>query len=123
MDLLESERENELDKLALFELREKEYCLRFRGIPEGKEKELDEKIIQTLANLIDWEEERMVDEIEKKNCINSKYANIHHKPRDVLVEFSRKKTRDMILQAHFDNRINIGGEDIIVLKEILVRIF
>jgi len=116
---LELEKENELDRIALLELRDKEYSLRFRGIPEGKEDEIEEIIIQTLANLLNWEEDKMAEETERLFCINSKYAQIHKKPRDILIEFSRRKTKEMILQAHFENRIRIRGKDIIVLKEIV----
>lgn len=122
VDWIEKDRENELDRLALLELRNKEFCLRFRGIPEFKEEELKGKIIQALATMIDWEEDRLNDEIEKIFRVNSKYAELHNKPRDVLVEFSRRKVRDLVLQTSYDIKFDINGVEIMVLKEIPVRI-
>jgi len=122
VDKLEIEKDNELDRLTLLEWKEKEYCLRLRGVAEKKEEEIRETIVQMLANLIDWEEERLEEDIERMFRVNSKYASTHQKPRDIAIEFSRKKTKEMILQASYDKKINMEGEDIMIFKEIPLRI-
>jgi len=109
VDKLEIEKDNELDRLTLLEWKEKEYCLRLRGVAEKKEEEIRETVVQMLANLIDWEEERLEEDIERMFRVNSKYASTHQKPRDIAIEFSRKKTKEMILQASYDKKINIEG--------------
>jgi len=122
IDWVETERETELDRLALLELRDKEYYLRFRGLPENKEEDLKEVRIQTLAIAIGWDEDRMADEIEKVFRVNSKYAEINKKPRDVLVEFSRRKVKDLVLQINYDIGMKINETEVTVLKEIPGRI-
>jgi len=102
VDVLEKEQENELDRIALLELRDKEFCLRLRGVPEAKEENLKDKIIQALLGLIDWEEEKMIEEIEKGFRINSRYAAMTNKPRDVLVQFARRKTRDKFCKLNLN---------------------
>lgn len=52
---LEIERENELDRPALLELREKEFGLRLRRRPEEKGEGTEDMIIQMLVNLTGWE--------------------------------------------------------------------
>ena len=117
LDKLEIEKDNELDRLTLVEQKEKEYCLRLRGVAGKKEEEIRETIVQMLANLIDWEEERLEEDRERIFRVNSKYASAHQKPRDIVIEFSRKKTKEMILQASNDKKINIEGEDIMIERK------
>jgi len=118
VDICEERREEEEKRLTLLELKEKERYIRIRGVEEGKEENIKELLIPLIADLVEGEEEKIDDEIEKIYRVNSKYAKINKKPRDIVIEFSGKKYRDMVIQAAFKKKIEIGGNDITIFKEI-----
>lgn len=48
--------ERKLNNLALLELREKEFYLRFRAIPENSDKDIGKKFTKAFANFLDLNE-------------------------------------------------------------------
>lgn len=67
--------------MALLKLREKEFCLGFRTILENSDKILIQIISINIEN-----------KIAKVHHINSNFTRIRNVPKDVLVNFARKKT-------------------------------
>lgn len=48
-EITNGKRERDLDKLALLELRDKEFCLRFRLITEDLGEDIREKVIKAVS--------------------------------------------------------------------------
>lgn len=114
--------EYNLDAIALVEMREKEFILRLRGVPEKSDENTREYIVSALAQYLQIEEEDLDSEIDKIFRVNSRYAREKKVPRDILIYFVRKVTKEQILKKHYSDRLNIAGKDIIVLKEVPLRI-
>jgi len=114
--------EDNLDRMALAELREKEYILRLRAVPEQEDEDTRGRMICELAKFLEREEQELDIEIDKIFRVNSRYARIKKVSRDILVYFVRKVTKEQILRKHYNSRLNIEGVEIIVLKEIPSRI-
>lgn len=57
--MIDKQLERELDNLALLELKEKEYCLRFRTLPEDSGEDVREKVIKALADFLDYKRETL----------------------------------------------------------------
>ncbi|XP_061477683.1 uncharacterized protein LOC133382042 [Rhineura floridana] len=122
IDIANVELEKNLDYFAVMEFRDKEYCLRFRAIPEETGEDIREKIVTVLAKSLEMNEDRMEFEIDTVYRINSRYATMKKIPRDVLVNFLKRKTRNTVLQHHFNNGFKIDGKEILVMKEIPIRL-
>jgi len=121
----EKRREEDEDRLTFLELKEKEHFIRIRGVEEDKEeniKNIKKLLVHMIADLIDWEEEKVGEEIEKIYRVNSKYARVNKKPRDILIEFSKKKYRDVVIQAAFKKKIEVEGKSVTIFKEVPGRI-
>lgn len=94
-------RENKIqDMLALKEQTQKENILRFRGIPEQMEEEIRTRMIDILANFLQMDFEELEVDTDQIYRVNSRTARVRSLPRDILIHFVRKRTRDMILQLH-----------------------
>jgi len=85
--------EDNLDRMALAELREKEYILRLRAVPEQEDEDTRGRMICELAKFLEREEQELDIEIDKIFRVNSRYARIKKVSRDILVYFVRKVNR------------------------------
>lgn len=77
--------------MTLLELKEKEFGLRFRTIPEISDEDIKEKIIKLLGNFLNCEEKDTEAEIDKVYRIKSRSATRRNVSRNVLNHFVRKK--------------------------------
>lgn len=108
--------------MAILELRKKEFCLRFRAIPEDSFETIREKPVRALTDLLSWKEEQMEGDLEKVYCINYSFVAMTQIARYILVHFLKKRIRDQVLQCYFEARLKIDNGDVIVLKEISITI-
>ena len=72
--------------------------MKFRSSPESSNDDTRERIIKVLASFLNCEEKDMEAEMYKVYRINFSFARARNIPRDMLVHFVRKKTRDQVLQ-------------------------
>lgn len=64
-EVMDRELEKELDNGALLKLRQKEFCLRFRAIPDSSDENITERVIPTLSTFLGWEANDIETEMDK----------------------------------------------------------
>ncbi|XP_048348322.1 putative uncharacterized protein MYH16 [Sphaerodactylus townsendi] len=113
------------DQILMAEVQRKEKILRFRGVVE-EDKESKEKlrtlIINNVAKYLDTEEDVIEDDIENVVRLNYRGKEERKYERDILVFFSRKRTRDEILIKNSKTKMIIEKKEIVILKEVPTEI-
>ena len=119
---MEKERERRQDiqeQLALIELRQKELHLRFRAVPDLKTGEsLRDKLVCALSELVGIEDQEMDKSIDSVYRTMIGHGPARKNSGDCLVVFNYKVIKDRVLQAHFQHKLTIDEQTIIILKEI-----
>ncbi|KAM6451771.1 vomeronasal type-2 receptor 26-like [Liasis olivaceus] len=59
IERIDEEMEKGLENFGLLELKEHEFCLRLRAIPESPQENIRHIVFTTLSNLLSWEEDKM----------------------------------------------------------------
>ncbi|KAJ7317138.1 hypothetical protein JRQ81_003300 [Phrynocephalus forsythii] len=113
---------SQADQLDFLELKAKEHILRFRSIQETSNEHIRERMVIELSKFLQEDRQLLDSEIDKVFRVNSRFATQNKAPRDILIFFVKKNTRDRILQLHSKNKFKIDNKDVIVLKEIPQRI-
>jgi RNase H-fold protein (predicted Holliday junction resolvase) len=72
--------------------------------------------------VLDWSPEDLIKNMDKAYRVNSWVARQRKLPRDVVIYFSKRSIRNDIIQAFYNQRFQIDGQDIIILKEIPSKI-
>ncbi|XP_042299887.1 A-kinase anchor protein 9-like [Sceloporus undulatus] len=121
-DKMDRARQRDLVPLALPEMRGNEVCLRFRAIPEQPNENIRGIIIEILTTFLQRQISEMDSEVGQVYRMNSSITTRKNLPRDVIVHFVRKQTRDQVLQQHYEITLKIAVKDMVVLKEIPERI-
>lgn len=119
---IEQNFERDLDERALQDLKQRENCIKIRGLKEKENEDLYEYLTPHLANYAGADNEQFHWEISKMFRINSKIAKQKKLPRDIIIYFTRKKTRDEFIQLSYEEKLEIEGEELIIFKDIPSRI-
>ncbi|XP_042298849.1 uncharacterized protein PF11_0207-like [Sceloporus undulatus] len=114
--------ERDLDERALQDLKQRENCIKIRGLKEKDNEDLYEYLTPTLAEYVGIELDSFEIEISKMFRVNSKIAKQKRLPRDVVVYFTRKKMRDQIIQLNYEQSLEMDGEELVILKDVPLRI-
>lgn len=93
------------------------HTLRLRNIPENEGQDLEETVVEALSNALDKELNEMRLEIDQIFRINSRYAKINKCPREVQINFVRRRTRDKVLRVTNEKPLQIEGKEIQILKQ------
>ncbi|XP_067324591.1 uncharacterized protein PF3D7_1120000-like [Anolis sagrei] len=113
--------EGEISSLTLHketqEFREKEHQLRFRNIIEEDNENIREIIMELILPLCKTTPDIIGNHLDRVLRINSNYAKKNKVPRDVLVFFTKRATRDAILRENAKSPIMYKGNKIAILKE------
>ncbi|XP_048363002.1 uncharacterized protein LOC125438599 [Sphaerodactylus townsendi] len=118
VEIMKNQQEQLLDQMALMDLKLKENQLRIRGCKEEGKEDVRKKLITALGEFLEIEEEDLDQDIEKIFRVNSRFARNNHTPRDIIIIFERKRTRDEVLMKHSKERLKILGQEVIILKEV-----
>ncbi|XP_048365764.1 uncharacterized protein LOC125440155 [Sphaerodactylus townsendi] len=110
------------EKIMLMELRSKEKNIRIRGLKEERSEELEKRIIAELAKFIEYDAEELEAEIDSIFRVNSKFARENNVPRDIIVTFLKKETRDALLREQAKQKLRIENQELTLLKEIPIAI-
>ena len=104
------------EKIELLEVQIRNKNLLLRGVSEKfGQSNLREEFEAECQKFM--ETEYLID-IEKIFRLNSKVAKKRNLPRDILVSFNSKSTRDEILNKHRESPWNIDGKDIIIFQDL-----
>lgn len=106
------------DEMVLMQYRSMEFALRIRGLKENNRENLEEICAEALAEVIGVQAEEFSIHIDKVYRVNSWLARQRQLPRDVVIYFTTRKIRNLILQASYKNKIKIEGQEVLMLKEI-----
>ncbi|XP_067316845.1 uncharacterized protein PF3D7_1120000-like [Anolis sagrei] len=99
------------------EAKEMEFQLRIRNIQEDTNENIKDKVIEILAELVECSAQEMQDWTDRIYRINTNFAKRNKTPRDVIVNFVKKSTRDKVLEWNNRRKICYKGKRIIILKE------
>nr|XP_016849588.1 PREDICTED: golgin subfamily A member 6-like protein 1 [Anolis carolinensis] len=105
-------------KQEAMEARELEFQLRLRNIQEEPGETIREKVIEILTNLLDCSEQEIKEQTDRTYRINTNFSRRNKTPRDMIVHFTKKITRDEILKTNSKKQIFYKGTKIVILKEV-----
>lgn len=71
-------------------------------IPEDSDENIREKAIKALSKFLEWDGDYIEAEIDKAYKIKTRCVKLRKVPKDVLVHFVMKKTRDQVVQNHYN---------------------
>ncbi|CAI5799322.1 glutamic acid-rich protein-like isoform X1 [Podarcis lilfordi] len=111
-----------LDDLSLMEMCQKEMVLRFRGVPQTYDEQIQEKLSQEIANWLGVEVEEMLLDIDKIFRIKSERSDTYKGPGDCLFFFNSRLLKDKILHQKGQAKLIIEDRPIKIFKEIPKRI-
>lgn len=111
-----------LDDISLMEMRQKETVLRFRGVPQTHDEQIQEKLSQEIANWLGVEVEEMLLDIDKIFRIKSERSDTYKGPGDCLIFFNSRLLKDKILHQKGQVKLVIDDRPIKIFKEIPKRI-
>ncbi|KAM3846951.1 uncharacterized protein M6D78_004035 [Vipera latastei] len=118
IDRVEAKIDRIEDELTILEYKNMEFALRIRGLKENPKEDLEWEVAQAAAPVLKCEPEELLKEMDKTFRVNSWIARQKKLPRDVVIYFSRRLTRNSIIQAFYREKFQIAGQDIMILKEI-----
>nr|XP_016851910.1 PREDICTED: golgin subfamily A member 6-like protein 22 [Anolis carolinensis] len=99
------------------ERKELEYQIRVRNVIEEPKENLRQITTQILADLLQVQDEEMDDWIEKAYRVTTNFSRKNKVPRDVVVQFERRKIREEVLKTSKKNTIRYKGQNVTILKE------
>ncbi|XP_070796550.1 uncharacterized protein [Pituophis catenifer annectens] len=106
------------DELVMLQYRSMEFALRLRGLKENSRENLKDICANAIAEIIKERSEDVAIQIDKIYRVNSWMARQRQLPRDVVIYFTTRRIRNDILQASYKNKIQVDGQELVVLKEI-----
>lgn len=115
---MHKEQQEDQESILRLQLKQRENCLKLRGLPENVNENLYTLLTPILAKFIGESETLFPWEIDRVYRINSRIAKIKKLPRDVIIYFVRKQTKEMILRQSYDTKLIIEGKEITVLRDI-----
>jgi uncharacterized protein YoxC len=117
-----TETQNKMDRieteLLTLQYKEMEYALRVRGLKEDPQEDLIKLFADAFAPLLHWQPVEVERIFERVYRVNSWVARQKKLPRDVVVYFYKKSLRNIIIEESYNNKFQVGDQDVLVLKEI-----
>ncbi|XP_058048141.1 uncharacterized protein LOC131202800 [Ahaetulla prasina] len=116
------ELQNKVDKnedhMVVLQYRALEKALRIRGLQDRKEEDIKKVISEALAEMLGMDPREVDFQIDKAHRINSWVARQKKLPRDIVIYFLTSTIRNQLLQATYQKKLQIGEQEVLVLKEI-----
>nr|XP_016851679.1 PREDICTED: troponin T-like [Anolis carolinensis] len=116
LERLEAKNNKLEERQEKLERKELEFQVRVRNIVEEPKENLKQITTQILADLLQIQDEVMEDRIEKVYRVITNYSRKNKVARDVVVQFERRKTRE-VLRTSNKNTIRYKGQKVTILKE------
>lgn len=110
------------DCVAVLEMRQKSQVVRIRGVPDKGELDLKTYLANVIAECLGEEQDYIAEAMDSCYHVRTKSAKTRELPGDCLVIFNSKKLKDAIVQNNYENRLQIDGNMIFMLKEIPPRL-
>lgn len=110
------------EEVMMSQYRDMEFALRVRGMKENQQENLREVFAKAFASTMGWRYEEVIMELDKIFRVNSWIARQRQLPRDIVIYFSKRTTRNEIIQAFYNNRFQVEGQEVLILKEIPPKI-
>lgn len=114
--------ERRLDEKALEDQKQRENCLKIRGVKEIKGENLYDSFLPLLADYAEISVNDLSWEVSKIYRLNSQVAKEKGWPRDIVIYFLRKRIRDQILDLSYKKVFQIDEEEAKIFKDIPKRI-
>ncbi|XP_067323186.1 golgin subfamily A member 6-like protein 25 [Anolis sagrei] len=105
------------EKCERMEAKELEFQLRLRNVDEDPKENIREKVIEILAEFLEYTDQEMQEQTDRVYRVNTNFATRNRVARDVVVHFAKKSTRDEILRTNNRRTVYFRGKKIIILKE------
>ncbi|XP_067318470.1 uncharacterized protein PF3D7_1120000-like [Anolis sagrei] len=99
------------------EMKDLESQLRFRNIIEEPNEDIRQIIIALTATMLNKEQRDLDLEIDKTYRITTNFSKKNKTPRDTIVLFSKKRTRDEILRINSNTPPIYKDNKVIIMKE------
>ncbi|XP_042304628.1 uncharacterized protein LOC121921121 [Sceloporus undulatus] len=118
VETIYKDQQEEQESILRLQLKQRENCLKLRGLPENVNENLYTLLTPILAKFIGESETLFPWEIDRVYRLNSRIAKIKKLPRDVVIYFVRKQTKEIILRQSFTTKLMIENKEITVLRDI-----
>ncbi|XP_042327944.1 uncharacterized protein LOC121932905 [Sceloporus undulatus] len=118
VETMHRDQQEDQDSILRLQLKQRENCLKLRGLPENVNENLYTLLTPILAKFIGESETLFPWEIDRAYRINSRIAKIRKLPRDVVIYFVRKQTKEIILRQSYTTKLIIEDKEITVLRDI-----
>ncbi|XP_042308410.1 ubiquitin-like-conjugating enzyme ATG10 isoform X3 [Sceloporus undulatus] len=122
VDQVEREREDDQDTILRILVKQRENCLKLRGLKENPNENLYTLLCPILANYVNEPEEQFPWEIDRAYRISSRIAKLKSLPRDVVVYIVRKQMRDLVLNQSYVSKLTIEDQEVTILKDVPSKI-
>ncbi|XP_067320907.1 uncharacterized protein PF3D7_1120000-like [Anolis sagrei] len=106
----------------MMEIREKETQLRFRNVIEEEEDNIREVIVDMIAQLTKKKRTDAETEVDRVFRIQTTHSRKFKTPKDIIVQLTKKNTRDEILREHSKSPLQYKGNRIVILKQIPISV-
>lgn len=104
------------------QLKQRELCLKLRGVPEQFNENLYEFLTPILAKYMSVPTQQFSWEIDRMYRLNSKVAREKKLPRDIVLYLLRKRVKDEILQKNHKTKLVIQGNEVHIYKDVPPKI-
>ncbi|XP_062836160.1 uncharacterized protein LOC134298806 [Anolis carolinensis] len=105
------------ERQELLERKEVEYQIRIRRIVEEPKENIRQIVTQILADLLQIQDEEMENSLERTFRVTTSFSKRNKVPRDVVVQFDKRRTREEVLRLSKKNTIRFKGTKVTILKE------
>ncbi|KAM3843895.1 uncharacterized protein M6D78_002048 [Vipera latastei] len=109
-------------ELSLVQFHQMQYAVRIRGLKENIKEDLKQLISEALEAVLGQPASEIKGCMDKVFRVNSWIARQRKLPRDVVVYFAKRETRDEVIQAAYDTKVVVADQEVLVLKEIPPKI-
>ncbi|XP_070589495.1 uncharacterized protein [Erythrolamprus reginae] len=103
---------------VMMQYRSMEGAIRIRGLRENEGEDIRQIFADALEKFLDDKDVDWAWNIDKIYCVNSWIARQRKLPRDVVIYFVTRGTRNRVIQHSFQNKLQVLGQEVAVLKEI-----
>ncbi|KAM3832264.1 uncharacterized protein M6D78_010434 [Vipera latastei] len=109
-------------ELSLAQFYQMQFAVRIRGLKENIKEDLKQLVSEAFEVVLDHPASEIKQGMDKVFRVNSWIAKQRKLPRDVVVYFVKREIRDEVIQAAYDTKVVIAGQEVLVLKEIPPKI-
>lgn len=118
VESIDRERSEDQSTILRILVKQRENCKKLKGLKENVNENLYTLLCPILAKFINESEEQFPWEVDRVYRINSRIARVRNVPRDMVVYFVRKQTRDLIINQSYRNKLIIDDQVITILKDV-----